>query len=58
MAFYPIRQLGERGINVDTPPFELPVNEFSAGKNARFANGAAQTMPSPKTLEVLAEAPV
>ncbi|WP_444939405.1 hypothetical protein [Microbulbifer sp. JMSA002] len=58
MAFYPIRQLGERGINVDTPPFELPVNEFSAGKNVRFANGAAQTMPSPKILEPLAEAPV
>ncbi|WNZ54787.1 hypothetical protein QT397_18150 [Microbulbifer sp. MKSA007] len=58
MPFYPIRQLGERGINADQPAYELAINEFSFGRNVRFANGAAQAMPSPLALEDLAETPV
>lgn len=58
MPTYPIRQLGERGINADQPAYELAINEFSAGKNVRFANGAAQTMPAAADIETLAEPPV
>lgn len=56
--YFPIRQLGEKGINTDTPPYELAINEFSAGRNVRFANGSAQTMPAPLAIDTLAEAPV
>ena len=56
--FYPMRQLGEKGINADSPAYELAPNEFSAGRNVRFANGAAQTMPAPSDLETLAATPV
>lgn len=58
MTFKPVRQLGERGINTDLPPYELAINEFSAGRNIRFANGSAQTMPLPTVKEALAETPV
>ncbi|QFT55576.1 hypothetical protein [Microbulbifer sp. THAF38] len=58
MALFPIRQLGERGVNCDSPAYELQINEFSRAQNVRFSNGAVLTMPAPYALETLSEPPV
>ncbi|MEX2962850.1 hypothetical protein [Microbulbifer sp. TYP-18] len=58
MTLIPVRQLGERGVNADSPAYELQINEFSQAQNVRFSNGAAQTMPAPVSIESLADVAV
>lgn len=40
-----IENLGDRGLNIDIPPFRIGVNELSFGKNIRASRGRLENFP-------------
>lgn len=42
MPILPVRSLAERGLILDSPPFELAATAFSNGSNVRFRDGAVR----------------
>lgn len=42
MAIYRLRGVGNKGVNTDIPPFDLPADTWSSGTNVRFQAGRMQ----------------
>lgn len=58
MTWVPIRALGHFGVNQDTPPWDLKINEFSQANNVRFSEDAVSKTPKPVLIEDLEETPI
>jgi hypothetical protein len=55
MAIVAVPLLGQFGLSRDVAPAELPPNAWSRGYNARFYNGAVQSMHGDQVLVPVTE---